>query len=100
MLLILLTSALSSPLRVSIWQQQRELSLFKFIRHCQATADRWLQCLFQSSSHLVTFLSRLCATAERLVRKAVRNRRTSAQRLRESLGGQVDFFEPALALAA
>jgi Transposase DDE domain len=100
MLLILLTSALSSPLRVTVWQQERELSLFKLVRHCQANADRWLQCLFLPPLQLVTFLSRLCATAERLVRKAVRNRRTSAQRLRESLGAQDDFFEPALALAA
>jgi len=100
MLLILLTAALSSPLRVTIWQQERELSLFKLVRHCQAHADRWLQSLFQSSLQLVTFLSRLCATAERLVRKAARNRRTSTQCLRESLGEQGDFFEPALALAA
>jgi len=32
--------------------------------------------------------------------KAVRKRRTSAQRLRDSLGPQLDFFEPALVLAA
>jgi hypothetical protein len=100
MLLILLTSALSSPLRVTVWQQHRELSLFKLVRHVQASADHWLQCLFQAPLQLTTFLSHLCATAERLVRKAVRKRRTSAQRLRESLGSQVDFFEPALALAA
>ena len=100
MLLILLTSALSSPLRVSLWQQQRELSLFKFIRHCQAAADHWLHCLFHPPLQLTTFLSRLCATAARLARKAVRKRLTSAQRLRESLGEQVDFFEPSLALAA
>ncbi len=100
MLLILLTSALSSPLRVTMWQQYRELSLFKLVRHCQAHADQWLQSLFQPPSQLHAFLSRLCATAERLVRKAARKRRTSAQRLRESLGSQVDFFEPTLALAA
>ena len=101
MLLILLTSALSSPLRVTVWQQQRrELSLFKLVRHFQASADHWLQSLFQSPLQLTTFLSRLCATAERLVRKAIRKRRTSAQCLRDSLGSQVDFFEPALALAA
>jgi Transposase DDE domain len=100
MLLILLTSALSSPLRVTVWQQHRELSLFKFVRHCQANADHWFQCLFQPPLPLTTFLSRLCAAAERLVRKAVRKRRTSAQRLRESLGSQDDFFEPTLALAA
>jgi hypothetical protein len=100
MLLILLTSALSSPLRVTVWQQHRELSVFKFVRHCQAHADHWLHCLFQPPPQLIAFLSRLCATAERLVRKALRKRRTSAQRLRESLGRQGDFFEPALALAA
>jgi len=100
MLLILLTSALSSPLRVTVWQQHRELSLFKFVRHCQANADHWFQCLFQPPLPLTTFLSRLCAAAERLVRKAVRKRRTSAQRLRESLGSPDDFFEPTLALAA
>ena len=100
MLLILLTSALRSPLRTTVWQQHRELSLCKFVRHCQANADRWLQRLFQLPSQLHAFLSRLCVTAERLVRKAVRQRRTSAQRLRESLGAQVDFFEPTLVLAA
>ena len=100
MLLILLTSALSSPLRVTVWQQDRELSLFKLVRHFQASADHWLQCLFQPPLQLTTFLSRLCAAAERLVRKAVRKHRTSAQRLRESLGSQDDFFEPTLALAA
>jgi hypothetical protein len=100
MLLILLTSALSSPLRVTVWQQHRELSLFKLVRHCQANADQWLQRLFQPSSQLFSFLSRLCTTAEQLARKAVRKRCTSAQRLRESLGAQVDFFEPILALAA
>jgi len=100
MLLILLTSALSSPLRVTVWQWDRELSLFKFVRHCQASADRWLQCLFQPPLQLTIFLSRLCATAAGLARKAVRKRRTSMQRLRESLGAQVDFFEPTLALAA
>jgi hypothetical protein len=100
MLLILLTSALSSPLRVSVWQPQRELSMVKLARHLQANADSWLQHLFRPPLQLTTFLSRLCATAERLVRKAVRKRRTRAQRLRESLGAQEDFFEPTLALAA
>src|SRR5262245_34483636 len=98
--LILLTSALSSPLRVSVWQQDRELSPFKLVCYCQASTDRRLQCLFQSPLQLTTFLSRLCATTERLVRKAVWKCCTSAQRLRQSLGAQVDFFEPTLALAA
>ena len=100
LLLILLTAALSSPLRVWVWQQQRELSLFKLARHLQANADAWLQHLFRPPLHLTSFLSRLCAAAERLVRKAVRKRRTSAQRLRESLEVHDDFFEPTLALAA
>jgi len=100
MLLILLTSALRSPVRVTVWQQRRELSLFKLARHLQANADSWLQYLFRPPLQLTRFLSRLCGAAERLVRKAVRKRRPSAQRLRERLGTQVDFFEPALALAA
>jgi hypothetical protein len=70
------------------------------VRHCQAGAEPWLQALLQTPLQLSAFLSRACAAAERLVRKAVRKRRTSAQRLRDSLGPQVDFFEPALALAA
>ena len=100
MLLILLTSALSSPLRVTVWQQRRELRLFKLARQLQAGADSWLQHLFRSPLQLTTFLSRLCVAAEGLVKKAVRKRRTSAQRLRESLGEQEDFFEPILPLAA
>lgn len=101
MLLIVLTFALCPPLRVTVWQkQQHEVSLVKLVRHFQAGAEQWLQVLFQSPRQLMTFLLQTCAAAERLVRKAVRKRRTSAQRLRDSLGLQVDFFEPALVLAA
>jgi hypothetical protein len=101
MLLILLTYALCPTLCTTLWQkQQREVSLLKLVRHFQAGADQWLQSLFQDSLQLPAFLSRACAAGERLVRKAVRQRRTSAQRLRDSLGPQLDFFEPALALAA
>jgi len=101
MLLIVVTFALCPTLRATVWQkQQREVSLIKLIRHFQAGAEQWLQVLFQSPRQLTAFLSQACAAAERLVRKAVRNRRTSAQHLRDSLGSQVDFFEPALALAA
>ena len=101
MLLILVTSALCPTLRTTVWQKkQRELSLLKLVRHLQAGADHWLQTLFQSPLQLAAFLSRACAAAERLVMKAVRKRRSSAQRLRDSLGPQLDFFEPALALAA
>ena len=100
MLLILLTSALSSPLRATLWQQQRELSLLKLVRHFQAGADQWFQALFHSAAQLTRLLARACASAERLVKKELRKRPTSAQSLRESLGSHVDFFEPALALAA
>jgi hypothetical protein len=100
MLLILLTSALSSPLRATLWQQRRELSLLKLVRHFQAGAELWFKALFQGTRQLAAFLARACATAERLVRKSLRKRRTSAQRLRASLAPHIDFFEPALALAA
>jgi hypothetical protein len=101
LLLIVVTFALCPPLRATVWQQQqREVSLVKLVRHFQAGADQWLQRLFQSPQQFMTFLSQACAAAERLVRKAVRKRRTSAQSFRDSLGPQVDFFEPALALAA
>jgi hypothetical protein len=101
MLLILLTAALCPPLHATVWQtQQRELSLLKLVRHFQAGADQWLQVLFHRPLQFATFLARACAAAERLVKKAVRKRRTSVQRLRDSLGPQLDFFEPALALAA
>ena len=101
MLLVLFTYALCPTLRATVWQKkQRELSLLKLVRHFQAGAEQWLQALFQSTLQLTAFLSRACAAAERLVMKAERRRRTTAQRLRDSLGPQLDFFEPALALAA
>src|SRR5436190_18651683 len=89
MLLILLTSALSSPLRATLWQQQRELSLLKLVRHFQAGADQWFQALFHSAAQLTRLLARACASAERLVKKELRKRPTSAQSLRESLGSHV-----------
>jgi len=96
MLLIFLTYALCSTLRATIWQKkQRELSLLKLVRHFQAGADHWLQAVFQSTLQFAAFLSQACAAAERLVMKAVRKRRTTAQLLRDSLGSQLDFFEPA-----
>lgn len=101
MLLILLIYALCPTLYATVWQKrQRELSLLKLVRHFQAGADQWFQMLFQSPLQLAAFLARACAAAERLVRKAVRKRRTSAQRLRDSLEPHCDFFESALALAA
>jgi len=101
MLLILLTATLSSSLRATVWQkQQRELSLLKLVRHFQAGTEQWLLALFQSARQLLAFLRQACVTAERLVSKAVRKRRTTAQRIRDSLAIQADFFEPTLALAA
>jgi len=101
LLLIVLTFALCPPLRVTVWQkQQREVSLLKLVRHFQASADQWLHSLFHSVAQLTQFLIRACTAAERLVTKDLRNRRTSAQSLRESLRAQADFFEPTLALAA
>ena len=100
MLLILFASALSAPLRTTLWQRQRELSLFKLVRHFQASADQWFQALFRTAGLLAQLLTRTCATAERLVSKELRKRPTSAQLLRTSLNSHVDFFEPALALAA
>jgi hypothetical protein len=101
MLLILLTYAFCPTLHATVWQKhQRELSLLKLVRHFQVGADQWFRMLFQSAHQLAAFLSQVCTAAERLVMKAVRKRRTSAQRLRDSLGPQLDFFEPALALAA
>ena len=100
MLLILFASALSSPLRATLWQQQRERSLFKLVRHFQAGADQWFPALFRTAGQLAQFLVRACVTAERLVTKELRKRPTRAQLLRTSLGAPIDFFEPALALAA
>jgi len=101
MLLIVLTFALCPSLRAAAWQkQQREVSLLKLVRHFQACAEQWLQALFQSVAQLARFLACTCAAAERLVTKEVRNRPTSAQSIRKSLESHVDFFEPALALAA
>jgi Transposase DDE domain len=101
MLLIVLTFALCPSLRAAAWQkQQGEVSLLKLVRHFQASADQWLQALFQSAAQLAQFLARACTAAERLVTKAVRKRPTSAQSLRNSLEPQLDFFEPTLALAA
>jgi hypothetical protein len=101
MVLIVLTFALCPTLRTAVWQkQQREVSLLKLVRHFQASADQWLQALFQSGAQLARFLACACAAAERLVTKEMRKRLTSAQSLRNSLEPQLDFFEPILALAA
>ena len=101
LLLILLTYALCPALRTRLWaKKRRDLSVLTLIRHCQALADRWLQVLFQSPFELYRFLHRACATAERLVAKASRKRRTTAQLLHESLRIQNEALELALAVNA
>ena len=87
MLLILLNYALCPQMRHTLWlKKKRALSLLKLVRHFQALADRWMQAIFQSELALRRFLTRACATAERLATKASRKRRTTAQILRASLG--------------
>ena len=101
LLLILLTYALCPPLRARLWEQKRrELSVLKLVRHLQAVAEQWLHALFQSVATLRHFLSRACASAQRLVAKAARKRRTSAELLRESLVAPNDCNEFTRALAA
>jgi Transposase DDE domain len=101
LLLILLTYALCPALRAAMWARtRRELSVLKLVRHRQAVAEQGLQMLFHTEADLRHFLHQRCTTAHRLVTKASRKRRTSAQHLRESLNGQNDFLEFPLALAA
>jgi Transposase DDE domain len=89
MLLILLNYALCPQIRAALWEkQQREVSVLKLVRHCQAFAERWMQAIFQSAFELRRLLQQVCTTAERLVVKASRKRRTTAQILRESLENQ------------
>jgi len=86
MLLILFNYALCPHMRHTLWwKKKRELSLLKLVRHFPALADRWMQAIFQSEFELHRFLTRACATAERLAAKASRKRRTTAQILHESL---------------
>jgi hypothetical protein len=101
LLLILLNYALCPSLRAAVWaQKRRELSVLKLVRHLQAVADQWFQRLFQSPLTLRRFLHQVCATAQRLVAKASRKRRTSAQLFRESLQAQSNCIDFPLALAA
>lgn len=101
LLLIVLIYALCPALRTALWaNHRRELSLLKLVRCLQALADNWLQRLFASSAALRAFLHHVYLTAERLVTKAVRKRRTSAQRLRESLQTQNGFIKLTIKFAA
>jgi Transposase DDE domain len=103
MLLLLFNYALCPQMRHNLWvKKKRELSVLKLVRHFQALAERWMQAIFQSEFALRRFLTRACATAERLVAKAVRKRRTTAQLLREHLSTQHDSvaFEDATSALA
>jgi hypothetical protein len=101
LLLIVLAYALCPALRTALWtRQQREVSFLKLIRYLQALADHWLQQLFTSAARLCPFLQQVCHTAARLVSKASRKRRTSAQRLRESLAAQNNGIELTIKLVA
>jgi hypothetical protein len=86
MLLILLNYALCPQLRATLWlRTRRELSVLKLVRHFHACADSWMQAIFRSEIELYHFLTHACATAARLVGKALRKRRTTAQILHESV---------------
>jgi hypothetical protein len=99
MLLILLNYALCPQMRATLWlRQRRELSVLKLVQHFQALADSWMQAIFRSEIELYHFLTHACATAERLVGKASRKRRTTAQILHESLSQH--YESAALALAS
>ena len=101
LLLIVLTYALCPALRSSLWTRaHRELSFLKLIRYLQALAESWLQHLFAPSFMLHAFLLQLCLKAVRLVTKASRKRRTSAQRLRESVQTQTAPLALTIKLAA
>jgi Transposase DDE domain len=101
MLLILFNYALCPQMRHNLWLKKKcELSVLKLVRHFQALADQWMQALFQSEFELRRFLTRACATAERLAAKASRKRRTTAQILRETLSKQCEPIEFAEAINA
>ena len=101
LLLIVLASALCPALRAALWTRtHREVSFLNLIRSLQASADSWLPQLFTSAAGLRTFLQQVCRTAARLVSKAARKRRPSAQRLRDSLETQTDCIELTIKLAA
>jgi hypothetical protein len=101
MLLVVITFALSPPLRHTLWtHHRRELSLLKLVRHFQALADRWLTVLFEPPGALLGFLRRAGVTAARLTGKASRIRQTSAQQLHQQLQHQATSPNPARLLAA
>jgi hypothetical protein len=101
MLFILLNYALCPQLRATLWlRTRRELSVLKLVRHFHACADSWMQAIFRSAIELYHFLTHACATAARLVGKASRKRRTTAQILHESLRQPHESAELAMAINA
>jgi hypothetical protein len=99
LLLILLNYALCPQMRHTLWvKKKRALSVLKLVRHFQALADRWMQAIFRSESALYHFLKHACATAERLVGKASRKRRTTAQILYENLSQHRESAALAMAI--
>jgi hypothetical protein len=100
-LLVLLTYTLYPQVRSALWiKKHRELSLLKFVSHFQALANSWMQVIFQSELALRRFLQEACDDAERLAAKASRQRRTSAQILRESLNQPSESMDVAVAVSA
>lgn len=86
MLLTWLNDALCPHRRARLWRKRtRELSLLKLMRHLQTVAASGMQAIFQSEFVWRRFLTRVCATAERLTAKASRTRQTTAHILQESL---------------
>jgi hypothetical protein len=86
MLLMVLTYGLCPQMRAHLWStKKRELSRLKLVRHFQALAASWMQAIVQSELAWRRFLTHACHTAERLVAKALRIRRTTAQILRANL---------------
>jgi hypothetical protein len=101
LLLSLLPYALWPALRAAVWaQNRRELSVLNRVRPWQAVAAQWRQLRFRAAADLRPCLPQVGTTAQGLVTNASRNRRTSAQRRRESLTGHNDFRELPLARAA
>ncbi len=62
--------------------------MLTLVRHVQAFAEQWMQAMVQPAFALHRFLPQVCATAGRVVVKASRKRRPTAQILRESLQHQ------------
>jgi len=98
---ILVNDALCPHMRHDLGlKKKRARSVLKLVRHFQALADRWMHAIFQSACALRRFLTRACATAERVVAKASRKRRTTAQILRESVSKPCESVEFAEAINA